>query len=304
MAQAAVTRLQSVEFGVADIDRSTAFYEDVWALSPLERSGDAVYFRASGPDHHVVVLRPRSQPGLIRANLGAPDRATVDALFERVARAGGKPAAQPGALDEPGGGYGFTFHDIEGREFGIACDVASHRDGRPIENRPYKLSHLVVNGQETDASTAFFRDALGFRLRDQTARMNFLGCNADHHSVAITRAGSVTLNHVAFEVPNLDSLMRGSARVRRAGTPIEWGVGRHGPGNNIFAYFLDPNELPIEYTAEIQQVDDATYRVGKPEDWKPPVAGNPDYWGFAEVPSERFDRAASGRPRDLAAITG
>ncbi len=294
MAQAGITALRSVEFGVADMERSIKFYEAVWELSLLERDGEAVYFRASGPEHHVVVLRPRAVPGLIRANFAAPDRAAVDALFERISKAGGKPAAQPRALDEPGGGYGFSFNDAEGRELRVLADVEQHRDAGHVENRPYKLSHLVVNGAETDKSSAFFRDALGFRLRDQTARMDFLGCNADHHSVAITRVGNVSLNHVAFEVPNIDSLMRGSARVRRSGAAIEWGVGRHGPGNNVFAYFLDPNELVVEYTAEIEQVDDATYKVRQPQDWKPPVAGNPDYWGFAEVPSERFERATSG----------
>lgn len=295
MSQATVTGLRSVEFGVADLERSIKFYEDVWALSLVQRDGEAVYFRASGPEHHVVVLRPRAVPGLVRANFAAPDRAAVDALFERVSKAGGKPVAQPRAIDEPGGGYGFAFNDAEGREFRVLADVEAHRDGSRAENRPYKLSHLVVNGVETDRSSGFFADALGFRLRDQTARMDFLGCNADHHSVAITRAGNVSLNHVAFEVADVDSLMRGSARVRRAGTAIEWGVGRHGPGNNVFAYFLDPSELAIEYTAEIEQVDDATYKVRKPEDWKPPIPGNPDYWGFAEVPSERFEHATSGR---------
>ncbi len=300
MSQATVTALRSVEFGVADLERSIAFYEDVWGLSLVHREAAAAYFRASGAEHHVVVLRPHADPGLLRANFAAADRAAVDALYERVSRAGGKPLAQPAAVDEPGGGYGFAFTDPEGRDLRILAGVEQHRDAARVANRPLKLSHLVVNAVETDRASDFFAEALGFRLRDQTARMSFLGCNSDHHSVAITRVGNVSLNHVAFEVPDIDSLMRGSARVRRAGTAIEWGVGRHGPGNNVFAYFLDPSELAVEYTAEIQQVDDATYRVGKPADWQPPIAGNPDYWGFAEVPSERFEHATSGRKKAAA----
>jgi catechol 2,3-dioxygenase-like lactoylglutathione lyase family enzyme len=291
---ASVTGLRSVEFGVANMERSLAFYEDVWQLAPLERDGDAHYFRATGPEHHVVVLRPRDVPGLIRANFAAADRAAVDGLHDRIVKAGGKPLSEPRAIDEPGGGYGFTLRDLEGRELRVLCEVATHRDAGEIHDRPYKLSHLVVNAADTDGSTAFFREALGFRLRDQTAAMDFLGCNPDHHSVAITRRGNVSLNHVAFEVPSLDALMRGSARVRRSGFGIEWGVGRHGPGNNIFAYFLDPNELAVEYTTAIEQVDDATYKPRTAKDWKPPIQGNPDYWGFAEPPSPRFEKATSG----------
>jgi catechol 2,3-dioxygenase len=36
-------------------------------------------------------------------------------------------------------------------------------------------------------------------------------------------------------MPDLDSVMRGAGRMRESGYPIEWGVGRHGAGNNVFA---------------------------------------------------------------------
>jgi catechol 2,3-dioxygenase len=267
---ASVTAFRSVTFGVADLDASARFYEDVWHLTPVARADGAAYFRASGDEHHTVVLRETDQPMLVRADFAAADRAAVDALYEQVARAGGRTLGAPAALDEPGNGYGFTFADPEGRTFAVTSDVERHRDATPAENRPNKMSHLVLNAADTDGMVRFFREALGFRLRDQTARMEFLGCNRDHHSVAITRMGNVSLNHVAFEVPDLDSLMRGTARVRRAGCELEWGIGRHGPGSNIFAYFCDPNDLVIEYTTAIDQVDRPT---GSPRSPATPTTG-------------------------------
>lgn len=290
---AKVTAVRSVEFGVADVDQSVKFYEDAWGLSVVKRNGSA-YLRATGPEHHVVVLHKTDQPGLVRANLAA-ERGSVDELYESVQRAGARPLGKPGPLDEPGGGYGFTFIDPEGRELRIVADVAQHRESSVAEDRPLKVSHVVLNAGQIDSSIGFFREALGFRLRDETARMSFLGCNADHHSIALTRIGNVSLNHVAFEVPSWDALMRGLGRLKRKGVPVEWGVGRHGPGNNIFAYFLDPNELAVEYTADIEQVDDATYKPRGPKEWKPPIEGNPDYLGAAELPSKRFEQATSGR---------
>jgi len=44
--------------------------------------------------------------------------------------------------------------------------------------------------------------------------------------------------------------MRGSGRMIDAGFPIAWGVGRHGPGDNVFSYFIDPVGTVIEYTAD------------------------------------------------------
>ena len=60
-----------------------------------------------------------------------------------------------------------------------------------------------------------------------------------------------TLNHVAFDMPDFDSVMRGMGRMKDNGYPIEWGPGRHGPGNNVFAYFCGPDEVPLEYAAEV-----------------------------------------------------
>jgi catechol 2,3-dioxygenase-like lactoylglutathione lyase family enzyme len=292
---ARVTAVRSVEFGVSDLARSLAFYEDVWKLTLVERDGERAYLRGTGSDHHIVVLRECAEPGLLGATFATNARAGIDSLHARVARFGGTIVSEPAAVLGAGGGYGFRFTDPAGRDFTIVSDVATHSDCAALPDRPVKISHLVLNAADPDRDTAFMRDALGFRLRDQTARMNFLGCNADHHSVAIVRGADVSLNHVAFEVPDLDSLMRGAAGIRRAGHPLEWGIGRHGPGNNVFAYFCDPDDLAIEYTAQIQQVDDASYRPGTPEQWQPPIPGNPDYWGFAALPSERFKRASERR---------
>ncbi len=52
------------------------------------------------------------------------------------------------------------------------------------------------------------------------------------------------------------SVMRGGGRMKDAGYPIQWGPGRHGPGNNLFNYFIDPFGVVIEYTAEVEQVDE------------------------------------------------
>ena len=107
--------------------------------------------------------------------------------------------------------------------------------------------------------------------------------------------GGASLNHTAFEVPDFDALMRGAGRLKQKGFTVDWGVGRHGPGNNIYTYFREPNGLVVEYTAEVEHVDD-NYKVGGPEDWAKRVGG-PDRWGFADPPSPAIREAMGGQPQ-------
>jgi catechol 2,3-dioxygenase-like lactoylglutathione lyase family enzyme len=147
----------------------------------------------------------------------------------------------------------------------------------------------VLNAKAPEETVALFTDLLGFRVSDRTKAHNFLRCGSDHHNIAIGNHGDATLNHIAFEMPNLDSLMRGAGACREQGWPIEWGTGRHGQGNNVFAYFVGPEDIPIEYTAEVLQVDES-YPTGTPSDWGWP-AGRSDHWGLTAPPTERLRQA-------------
>src|SRR5258708_1847816 len=115
MSEASVHTLAAVEIGVPDLDASCAFYEDVWGLSPIERTDEACHFRAAGPEYYVLALHRRAAPCFVRMRLGAVDRTTVDALADRVRKADAALLGAPGPLSTPGGGYGFAFLDPEGR---------------------------------------------------------------------------------------------------------------------------------------------------------------------------------------------
>ena len=289
MAEPKVTGVSSVEFAVRDVAAAAAFYTNVWALDRAAERGGAQYLRGTGPDPYVLALHPGDAPALVRINLTAADEGAVDALHARLARRGLPGLGALGPTGRPGGGYGFEFRDPEGRNFSLAAGAAARRPAADAADRPRKISHCVLNAGDYEGSIAFFTDALGFVVSDRTRMLCFLRCNSDHHSIAFGAGGGPTLHHVAFEMPDLDSVMRGAGRLRGAGFPIEWGIGRHGPGNNVFAYFLGPEGFVVEYTAEVAQVDDG-YPTGSPEDWGYPE-GRSDLWGVTDPPSARM-RAA------------
>jgi hypothetical protein len=54
---------------------------------------------------------------------------------------------------------------------------------------------------------------------------------------------------------DVDGMMAGISRLKRAGTDIRWGPGRHTAGDNAFSYFVSPGGFAVEYTAELEEVD-------------------------------------------------
>lgn len=293
MDEVRVNGLRGVELAVFDLKKSGDFYRSTWGLEEASAEGDRQYLRGTGREHHILTLHERPRAGLVAMNFSARDRRMVDALHAKVKGMGVKVLATPEVLaGVSGGGYGFSLETPEGQQLNVSADVVTHAEAILDRSRPEKLSHIVLNVEDIEKQNRFFCDVLGFRLSDATERMDFVRCSSDHHSIALARGHGAGLNHMAYEVPNFDGLMRGAGRMKKSGFDIEWGVGRHGPGDNIFTYFIEPNGFVTEYTTEVEQIDEATHMAGDGAYWarKMPM---PDRWGMA-LPSKLLREAMSG----------
>jgi catechol 2,3-dioxygenase-like lactoylglutathione lyase family enzyme len=209
----------------------------------------------------VVRLRRAEENRIDVIALAAETAADVDALAHKVAAAGGRIVHAPQALTTPGGGYGFRFFSPDGLQFEISAGVA-RGPGRPLsrwEGLPERISHIVLHSPDHQALAAWFCDVLGFKVSDWLGDfMCFLRCNDAHHRFAIL-PGPPCLNHVAYDMPTLDDMMRGAHRLKVKGIDIGWGPGRHTAGNNTFSYFVTPGGFVAEYTSELDVVDFATH---------------------------------------------
>jgi catechol-2,3-dioxygenase len=289
-----VTSLRSVDLGTPAIDRAERFYTSVWGLEVVIRDQGSVYLRATGSDHHVVALHASARPELRAITFRLDSADDFAALVVNAVEQGGQVLSPPGANAGPDGG---TVMTVRGPEGGLLRFVHGDRQFAPLPQgryRPVRLAHVNLNSVDVDASAAFYEKALGFRLTDRSKAMAFVRCNSDHHAVVIADAPVNGLNHVAFLMPDLEAVMRGAGRLIDAGFPIAWGVGRHGPGDNVFAYFIDPVGFVIEYTAEVLQVDDS-YVVRGPTEWTWPP-GRTDHWGIAPPKADRVKAAQVAVP--------
>lgn len=284
-----VAGLRSVALTVPDLAVAEDFYTRVWHLDVAARTHDAVYLRGTAAAHHLLSLHAGPVTQIRNVTFQARSLPALDTLARTVVEAGGRILAAVGPVAEPGGGAGLTVADPDGRILRFVHGDAEHADAGEVPDRPIRLTHVVLNSRDVARTQAFFERALGFKLSDRTRIMAFLRCGPDHHSVALGDADTDSLNHIAFLMPDLDSVMRGGGRMRDAGHAIEWGPGRHGPGNNGFNYFIGPFGVVIEYTAEVQQVDDS-YPTGAPENWIWPP-GRVDQWGISQPPSPALKQA-------------
>lgn len=284
-----VAEIRSVHLGTPDLAKSEAFYTDVWGLKAQDRAEGVVYLRASGRDHHVLALSAHPVAEVLSVTFRVAASDDLQRLAKSVQDAGGKllRPVEPNAA--PDGGTVLTLSTPEGYVLRLIHGDRLHSDGQACANVPLRLSHVNLNCADIEATRDFFQNALGFCLSDRSKMMAFLRCNSDHHAVVLADSGLNGMNHIAFMMPDIESVMRGSGRMIDHGFPIGWGVGRHGPGDNVFAYFADPTGFVIEYTAEVLQVDES-YAVGGPSDWVWPP-GRTDHWGIASPKPDSLKHA-------------
>ncbi|MFF4407331.1 hypothetical protein [Streptomyces sp. NPDC001404] len=142
-----------------------------------------------------------------------------------------------------------------------------------------------MNSPTPQAMVAWYIGHLGFRLSgtmcvgDRGEVMWFVRCNAFHHGFGIVRGPHAAFPHASFGMRGIGEFMCGTGRMRRLGIERLWGPGRHRAGDNAFSYFLDRAGSTVDYTTELEIVDEGI--------WHPHIFGlrdpaNADRWGTAD----------------------
>jgi catechol 2,3-dioxygenase-like lactoylglutathione lyase family enzyme len=288
--------LRHVALETSAFSDSVEFYGELWGLERVATTPDAsgpAYFRGTGSEHHLLELHPAETNGIHHIAWSLASPAHVDAATEHLIEHGVTILEEPVRSTDPGLGYRVRFLDLEGRTLEISAETSSVAPRSLDAPVPHRLAHVVLNTVDIDAACAFYTEVLGFKVTDWSEhQMVFLRCNADHHSVAFNQANWTSLNHVAYEMLSVDHYMRGIGRLKQHGVEPLWGPGRHGPGNNTFAYFADPAGLVPEFTSEVEQINDDNWL---PRVWQR-VPDQSDLWGTAGPPSALVRERMAGVP--------
>jgi catechol 2,3-dioxygenase-like lactoylglutathione lyase family enzyme len=286
--------LKGIVMRAPAIAATKQFYVENWGLTVAAEQNNTVYFRGTGPEPFIYALREDATFGIDYINFGMDSVERLEALHAKLKKKGIPIVEAMAALTIPGGGHGFTIRDPDNRRLQFIAGSELNTDITDVQAQPRKASHVVLNTPNLEGLQAFYLENLAFRTSDYSAnQMVFLRCNTDHHAIAFNRSPYPSVNHVAFEMPSIDSFMRGIGRMRVKGQSPAWGPGRHGPGNNPFAYFVSPSGFVIEFTSEVQQIDEETHEA---KIWSRDDPQAMDQWMTAGPPTPAMRAVMQGRP--------
>jgi len=116
-----------------------------------------------------------------------------------------------------------------------------------------RIGHGVMGAPNVRETVQWFRDTLGFIGSDDVyagEKDNLIGsfnrCDrgeeyVDHHTLFCVRNDRAGMNHVSFEVPDVDAVFKDHEYIARLGKYDHmWGVGRHLLGSQVYDYWADP----------------------------------------------------------------
>lgn len=262
-----------VRFTAPDLNLMSTFVQEFGLVPELAADG-VLYARGAGPAPFVHATA-QGEPGFAGLGLRAGSVADVESLAREEGR-----TVEP--MGTPGGGCVVRLTDPDGNlvevvagqtlvptlpiaaEYPRNTALAKTRLRHSVRlsggaSTVFRLGHAVLAVKDFRVSEAWYTSRFGFITSDEievapgVAIGAFLRCDrgaalTDHHTLFLLQSPDApAFMHAAFEVANLDDLMRGHAHLKAAQRKAAWGVGRHLLGSQIFDYWEDPWGHELEH---------------------------------------------------------
>lgn len=266
------TAVSHIGLSVPDVAVTESFYTRVLGMVRHEELVNGVRL-GWGIGHHVLDLIQGPQR-LDHYGFEVRDDHGIEGIEARLEAAGvAFDALDASFIDEAEGDpTGITFADPDGNS--VQFHSAVRRQGENAADpgrRPIKFQHTTIGTDDVTPMMDFFVNTVGFRMSDQLAdgRFCWLRSDRDHHTLAIVNVGSSgDIDHYSYDLAEWEDFKAWCDRLTELDVPVQWGPGRHGPGNNLFVFFDDPAGNHIELSAEMEKFyDDRVVYV--PRRWTP-----------------------------------
>jgi hypothetical protein len=283
MAGVKVTDIAYGRLRAPDLDAMEEFLTD-FGMIRSARTSRALYMRGTDPAHHIHVTE-LGEPAFV----GIAWYAASEEDLHRLASIPGASTVE--TMDEPGHGMrvrlsepnGYQIEVVYGMEELRPIDVprqplnmgkeARRRAGVLMRLAPgpahvKRIGHAVMGTPKLRETVQWFRNTLGLICSDDVyagSKDNVIGsfnrCDrgedyVDHHAFFCMRHEKTGLNHLSFEVLDVDDVFLGHEHLRRAGKYEHmWGLGRHLLGSQIYDYWADPWGRTHEHWTDTDRIN-------------------------------------------------
>ncbi len=255
-------------------------------LGMVEGNGDtegALYLRMDDYPARLVIV-PAEHDRLIEAGWECADAAGLQEIRNRL-EVEGVPYKEATAAEladrrvhemirfsDPSGNCLEVFHGVALEHRRVVSPY-----GHTFVTGDQGLGHVVLSTRDDVEALHFYRDVLGFKLRDSMRMppqlvgrpadgeppwLRFFGCNPRHHSLAFlpmpTPSGIV---HLMVEVGNSDDVGLCLDRALRRKVPMSATLGRHVNDLMLSFYMKTPGGFDVEFGCEGRQVADDDWIV-------------------------------------------
>jgi catechol 2,3-dioxygenase-like lactoylglutathione lyase family enzyme len=283
MALIKVTDIAYGRLRAPDLDAAEEFLTH-FGMVKAARTPKALYMRGTDVAHHIHVTE-KGSPGFVGLAYYAPSMAAL----KRLAKAPGASAVEE--IDEPGGGQRVRLKEPNGYQIEVVYGIEEvppisvkrqplnsgleplNRAGElyrlpPGTSRVKRIGHGVMASPKVMETVQWFRDTLGFLCSDDVyvgSQDNIIGsfnrCDrgkqyVDHHVFFCIKNERAGLNHLSFEVADIDDVFMGHDYLKRIGRYEHmWGLGRHLLGSQVYDYWADPWGRVHEHWADTDRLN-------------------------------------------------
>lgn len=249
--------------GTQDMDAAEAFATTTLGLQKVARTADRLYLRSDHRHHSLAYVRGDPAVQVIAFELKHWSR--LDAALEEL-QATGVPCgmgSEAEAADRHVGAF-LWFNDPSGNRVEIVArpHEASRRYFPARDAGILGFGHVGLCSSDPVRDQDFWLTHFNARVSDWIGPCPLLRVNERHHQMALFAAQRSGVQHINFQVAELDDLMRSWYFLQERGVRIVFGPGRHPTSGGNFLYFDGPDGMVFEYSNSDRRIieDEASYR--------------------------------------------
>ena len=283
MAVIKVTDIAYVRLRAPDLDLQAEFLDN-FGLVQSAKTNNAIYYRGTDPVHHVHITE-KGDPKFV----GIAYHAASEDDLKTLAKVPGASGIEN--MDEPGGGKRVRLTEPNGYQIEVVwgmdkvpeipaprqvlnsgyAPLARAGDLMRIQKGPSRvkrIAHAVLGTPKVKETVNWFRHHLGFICSDDV----YAGTEGQPDRLVqslrprrdLRRPPRVLrdqprhagLNHISFEVQDMDDVFMGHQHMRDTGKYEHmWGIGRHLLGSQVYDYWADPWRRVHEHWADSDRLN-------------------------------------------------